>query len=82
MPTSTQAGPRKASKRLLKSLGNLMARKRIRLHELAEETGKSIGFLSETCRGIVPGSRSIDMGEYRTLRSAIRRIAARREQSR
>jgi hypothetical protein len=30
----------------------------------------------------VPGSRSIDMGEYRTLRSAIRRIAARREQSR
>ena len=70
---------RSASRPQLRSLGVLINRNRHRgvtLTQVADRAEVSIGWLSEVCRGILPGGRRLSKAEYARLRQTIQDLAA------
>ena len=68
--SQTEKSQQKATRTQLRSLGRLMGRE-VKLHQISERTGHSIGWLSEVTRGILPGTRAVTKGEYERLRQVI-----------
>ena len=72
------ATARNATRSQLRSLGRLIDHNRHRgvtITAVADRSGLSIGYISEICRGILPGGRKVSVEEYERVRQVIRNLA-------
>lgn len=76
---STRSKPAEfATRTQLRSLGRLINRNRhngVTATQVADRAGRSIGYISEITRGLLPGGRRVSVVEYQRLRQIIFSLA-------
>ena len=78
MTVVTRNTLRFATRTQLKSLGSLIDRYRRRgvtATKVADRSGRSISYISEITRGLLPGGRRVTAEDYQRIRQIIRDLA-------
>jgi len=78
MTAGTQNRVRFATRSQLRSLGRLIDHNRHRgvtITSVADRAGRSIAYISEICRGLLPGGRKVSLAEYGRIQQIIRDLA-------